>query len=67
MVSDGPGDTVMGHQREKHQAQDTTLGGDIVSHMHTLRSVGEEVKEPVTQGGGETEGTSLLTRFAHQS
>ena len=62
MVISGLGTTVVGHQGEQQQTQDAALRGagapsddigGIVAHPHRLRSVGEEVKQTVTQGGVE--------------
>ena len=41
------------------QGDDT---GGVVAHPHRLGSVGEEVQQPVTQGGVEAKGA----QFAHQ-
>ncbi len=65
VVSGGPGNAVMGHQGEEQQSQDTVLRGasaqsgdrgGFLSHMHELRPVGQEVENPVAEGGAETQG-----------
>lgn len=61
----------MGHQGEQQWTQYAALRGpsaqgddtgDIVAHSHGLRSVGKEVKEPVTEGVLKPSGASVLTR-----
>lgn len=61
----------MDHQGEEKQAQDASLrgagaqsddGGVVVSYLHRLGPVREEVQEPVTNGGTETQGC----QFAYQ-
>lgn len=48
-----PGTTVVGHQGEQEEAENTALGGtsvqgddaeDVIFHMYKLGSVGEEVQ-----------------------
>ena len=71
VVSSGPGTAVMGHQGEQQCTQDAVLRGagaqgedtvGVVAYPHRLVSVGEEVRQPVTQGSAEAKGG----QFAHQ-